>query len=46
MRRHIEDEKVLLFGRENAFFDEILCEALAYVAQLIAQLKRIPRFAT
>ena len=45
VRRHVEEEEVLLLRRADALLDERLCEPLAHVAQLVVQLQRVPRLA-
>lgn len=34
VRRHVKEQKILLFGRQNTLFDQIFCQSLANIPQL------------
>ena len=40
---HVEQQEVLLLGGEDALLHQVLGQPLAHVAQLVAQLQRVPR---
>ena len=42
VRGHVEEQKVLLLGGEDALLREVLGQPLPHVLQLVTQLQRVP----